>query len=288
MKNLKARIDELMAAKGWTVTQVANAAGVSRSAVSQWRGSGSKEIFTIGRIDVAERLGAASGFSALWLARGEGPKLASDASEDSTRAFWPLPSIPAEKWRELPEDVRNKLDGALALAIAQLNIGLDVARPSKPASIVAQARDIKEQQAASNDEEYAYIDRLDVKLAAGHGKIVHHAEPRARLSFRRDWLRSQGITCEERAVLVDVEGDSMTPTLPDGSTILVDLNRTEILSGHVYALAQNGEFCVKRLYLEEGGVFAHSDNTAHKPFQLTEGAHIIGRVFWVGATVGEQ
>ncbi|WP_255595992.1 S24 family peptidase [Achromobacter sp. ACM05] len=75
MNTLKERIQELMVATGWDTNQVAKVAGVSRSAVAQWLGQGSKIINTIGKVEVAERLSEQSGFSALWLAQGMGHKM---------------------------------------------------------------------------------------------------------------------------------------------------------------------------------------------------------------------
>lgn len=75
MPTLEERIKELMDAMGWDVPRVAAIAGVSQSAVSQWIGKGSKEIYSIGNLEAALLLERASGFSALWLAKGKGPKL---------------------------------------------------------------------------------------------------------------------------------------------------------------------------------------------------------------------
>ncbi len=53
---------------------MAKAAGVTPSAVYQWLGHGSKPINSIGDIEAAMRLAAATGFCALWIAKGKGPK----------------------------------------------------------------------------------------------------------------------------------------------------------------------------------------------------------------------
>jgi phage repressor protein C with HTH and peptisase S24 domain len=235
-----------------------------------------------------------------WFSNPEEDKSAGGqpAVQPTVRHRWPFPSIPESDIQSLSPTQISAVEGAIALALAQLKLGFKAPplaevkadaplREGRLTSVVEQAHSLLRNAPASNEDEYAYVDRLDVKLAAGHGKIVHHAEKRARLSFRQDWLRSQGVTDPDRAVLVDVEGDSMDPTLPHGATVLVDLNRTDVWSGQVYALAQNGEFFVKRLRQEEDGIFAHSDNRAYQPFPLNESALIIGRVFWVGAAVGE-
>lgn len=75
MQTLQERIEELMAARSWTVGKVASVAGVSSSAVSQWLGrGGAKSSKSIGDFEVALRLEKESGFSAMWLAKGKGPK----------------------------------------------------------------------------------------------------------------------------------------------------------------------------------------------------------------------
>lgn len=74
MKTLTERITELMQEMKWDVDKVADVAGVSSSAVYQWLGGGSKIIKSIGSIESAQRLQKASGFSALWLAKGSGPR----------------------------------------------------------------------------------------------------------------------------------------------------------------------------------------------------------------------
>lgn len=72
---------ELMTATGWSVGQIASIADVTSSAVSQWVGNGKgKQSKSIGNIAAAMKLEKESGFSALWLAQGKGPKLADKAA----------------------------------------------------------------------------------------------------------------------------------------------------------------------------------------------------------------
>lgn len=76
MKTLQERMADLMAATGWSVGKIAAVAGVTSSAVSQWVGHGDgKQSKSIGNIASALKLEKESGFSALWLAQGKGPKL---------------------------------------------------------------------------------------------------------------------------------------------------------------------------------------------------------------------
>src|SRR5690554_2280421 len=103
MSTLIKRIEELMESQGWDIQKTADIAGVSRSAVAQWLGQGSKIIHTIGRIDAAERLAKASGYNALWIARGEGEK---GSGKVAPIMDWPLPKIDESKVRALSaEDI---------------------------------------------------------------------------------------------------------------------------------------------------------------------------------------
>lgn len=85
MSTLKDRLLELMTTMGWEYPDLVAASGMSRSVVSQWLGRGSKTIHSIGRMEAAERLEAASGFAALWLATGQGPKKAKAVPSESDR-----------------------------------------------------------------------------------------------------------------------------------------------------------------------------------------------------------
>lgn len=78
MTTLRERITEVMTAKGWEHSDLMRVSGQSSSVVSQWLGKGSKIIKTIGKIEAAQAIEAASGFSALWVAKGIGPKFAEE------------------------------------------------------------------------------------------------------------------------------------------------------------------------------------------------------------------
>ena len=70
------RLEEVMAAKDWSYADLVRHSGESRSVVSQWLGRSSKVIHSIGKMQAAERLEEASGYAALWIAKGVGDKMA--------------------------------------------------------------------------------------------------------------------------------------------------------------------------------------------------------------------
>lgn len=85
MVPLKLRIEEVMQSKNWKIAAVARAAKVSHSAVSQWLGRGNTHTETINST-AAANLADASGFNAVWLATGKGPKLVSAESSPADTA----------------------------------------------------------------------------------------------------------------------------------------------------------------------------------------------------------
>ena len=75
--DLAGRIEEMMDATRMSVADVARIAQVSSAVVSLWRGKSGKPVQTLSDLLAATRLEEHSGFSALWLAAGIGPKFQS-------------------------------------------------------------------------------------------------------------------------------------------------------------------------------------------------------------------
>lgn len=74
MSTLQERMRELMDESGWSVGEIADRAAVSSSAVSQWVNGPTLSI----KLEPAIKLERDSGYSALWLANGKGPKKVAD------------------------------------------------------------------------------------------------------------------------------------------------------------------------------------------------------------------
>lgn len=121
MSTLKDRIEEIQTTLGWSNQKTADIAGVSRSAVAQWKGQGSKIIHSISRVDVAENLAKASGFNARWIALGEGPK---GNISNRAKLEWPFNMIDMGKVCQLSDVEKGKLEGGLLLLAAQLGIDI--------------------------------------------------------------------------------------------------------------------------------------------------------------------
>lgn len=128
---------------------------------------------------------------------------------------------------------------------------------------------------------------VEVELSAGSGRTVIEESSSSKVRFDRATLRSHGVRFD-KVVCVTVQGDSMGPVFPDGSTVGVDTGSTIIRDGKIYAINQTGHLRIKTLHrLPDGGVRIRSFNRQEYPdeeYSLEEmdqrDISIIGRVFW--------
>lgn len=87
---------------------------------------------------------------------------------------------------------------------------------------------------------------------------------------------------QANCVAFPASGDSMLPTIKDKDTVYVDLERTTIKDGKVFAICHGGLFKFKRLYnLPLGGVRIVSDNTVEFPEERLTAQEIIDQQFQI-------
>lgn len=130
--------------------------------------------------------------------------------------------------------------------------------------------------------DWADIPRLPLGASAGAGAHAAEEIPSGRLRFSNRWLKGQGL---EPAMLsvIEVEGDSMEPTLRDGDEILVDRTPRPTRAG-IHVIRLDDVLLVKRLESGPGGTLhIISDNAAYprmeRPLREVE---VLGRVVWKG------
>ncbi len=140
-----------------------------------------------------------------------------------------------------------------------------------------------------DDADYVMVPRLPVQLAAGHGAVAPDGEkPVELLAFRREWMERNGLLPGKVSAVV-VTGDSMTPTLADGDTILVDHQRDEARQGRIFAVRRGRDLLVKRMQEEPvGGWMLTSDNEEYAPIGTGTDFAVIGEIVWRGAWLGEK
>ncbi|WP_162932145.1 LexA family transcriptional regulator [Solimonas sp. K1W22B-7] len=131
-----------------------------------------------------------------------------------------------------------------------------------------------------------YVSKVTgAKLAGGRGEIIHDFEEVDKShSFRREWMAQAGLS-PDKCKLWDVTGDSMSPTLNHGDSVMIHTAEREVVSGKVYALIAEDGMRVKRLIRRADGIVVmHSDNPMQHLYPpepiLSETVAIYGRVVW--------
>lgn len=135
-------------------------------------------------------------------------------------------------------------------------------------------------------EDFAVVPVYDVRASAGHGAAIDSERVVSQIAFRRDWLAGEGLHISGLAA-VTADGDSMEPTIADGSLLLVDTQQREAAGAHIYVLRLDGHIYAKRLQrLSDGSVRVSSDNKAYtdEVVDREDAARldILGRVVWIG------
>lgn len=127
---------------------------------------------------------------------------------------------------------------------------------------------------------------LDVRAAAGAGAVNDLEMEDAPIAVQASWLRSIARGSIDELSMIQVQGDSMNPTLSDGDRILVDRGDRERLRDGIYVLRVDDALIVKRLCLNplSQTLSIRSDNPAYPSWEECppDRVDIVGRVIWVG------
>ena len=135
--------------------------------------------------------------------------------------------------------------------------------------------------------DFVAVRRANVKFSNGTGHVVYAEDDHPPLVFRADFLRRMGIA-PGKAVVVEADGVSNEPKIPDGAVVLVNCGDREHLNGDLFAFRVDGELLIKRLERIDGlGILATADNPNFKPKQKVyvnpPDFEVIGRAVWTGA-----
>ncbi len=143
-------------------------------------------------------------------------------------------------------------------------------------------------KAIASGNNYTLLPRYDVTASAGSGSFIDAENIKDKLSFSTKWLEHIGLNVKN-AALLNANGDSMEPTIKDGSVLLLKLDEDEIKDGSIYVIQISGQTFVKRLKRDLKGVQILSDNPVYEPQHLTYAEledspmTIAGRVVWFGS-----
>lgn len=129
----------------------------------------------------------------------------------------------------------------------------------------------KKNNSTNNDsvEEFALVPFYDVEISAGFGRNNSDIyEPISHFAYRKDWLKQKRLHID-KLISTSISGDSMEPTIPDSSIILIDTSRYQPRDGHIYVLRNGDTYWVKRLQIQpDGKLVLISDNNFYPPMTL--------------------
>jgi len=155
-------------------------------------------------------------------------------------------------------------------------------RPLKPV-IVAGQEHLRALQELEGADAYHAVPYMRDPAAAGTGLIMEEDIAGYCIIHQRVAPRPDDIRC------VSISGDSMAPTLTDGSIVAVDITLRELrlVKGKIVcARTEEGEVVIKRLRLRQRHVLLYSDNPDQEKYpplivDLTEQPEpVIGQVVW--------
>ena len=139
--------------------------------------------------------------------------------------------------------------------------------------------------APSVDRDMLFAPVYDVRAAAGDGFVIDHETQKGAWPFPRTYLRHVlGISSSDLAV-IEVVGDSMSPTLETGDRVLVDLKDKRPAPPGLFVLWDGDGTVVKRvervLNSRPAVLSITSDNPRHRTYERpADEISIVGRVVW--------
>jgi len=121
----------------------------------------------------------------------------------------------------------------------------------------------------------------------GQGGVAIADDVKGNWFLPTEYLRSELSVSPVAARIIEVQGDSMTPTLVSGDRVMIDTNDQRPTPPGIFALWDGFGVVVKRLELIPNSdpplLRISSDNANHNEYQRTiEEVNIIGRVVWYG------
>lgn len=133
--------------------------------------------------------------------------------------------------------------------------------------------------------ESVWVEFYDIRFCCGDGAGVVDFEPlKKTLPFDASFFHYRGLK-PEQLKMVYARGDSMSPYINEGDAVGIDISDKMPKDGEVYALFLDGDWMIKRIFKEGGGVLRlASDNQYYKDKIIDESNGesliIIGRVVY--------
>lgn len=133
-------------------------------------------------------------------------------------------------------------------------------------------------------EMFDFIPMADAQLSDEGESFAISQKTEGYYAFRKSWLNIIA-SSPRNLVLMRVCGDSMSPTIQRGDTVMIDTGCRSVRDGIVYAIRLNSIIMIKRLSVRpKGCIIVISDNCkVSDSFEVdVSELYIIGRVSWIG------
>jgi phage repressor protein C with HTH and peptisase S24 domain len=170
-----------------------------------------------------------------------------------------------------------KLASALKVEAAWLSTG--EGEMIKKNQIMGEIDRYSESDPLSEDElSIPFLVSRESPQGSGVFKIQIQDDIKLNRRFKR---KEQSRAPESGAYCIAITGNSMSSTLPEGSTIVIDTNIKTITDGKIYAIDHHGMIKVRYVYtLAGGGLRLKSANSAEYPDEnVYTDFEVIGRAF---------
>jgi len=137
-------------------------------------------------------------------------------------------------------------------------------------------------------DEFISIAYANARPSMGGGSVLEGDDkPGRNFHFRRSWIKNRLHAAPSMLRVVQVEGDSMRPTLEDGDTVLVDMNQKSPMPPGIFVLHDGMGLVAKRLEhipnSDPPALRVISDNGLYSPYERTaDEINIVGRIRWFG------
>jgi phage repressor protein C with HTH and peptisase S24 domain len=115
--------------------------------------------------------------------------------------------------------------------------------------------------------DYPSIRRVNLRLSAGivGFSIDHDIDDKSPIVMQRQWFESRGYN-PSKLLATGVRGDSMSPGMNDGDTVVINTEDTTPVDGIAFAINYEGELTVKRLFRDAGIWWLSSDNPDQRKY----------------------
>nr|DAD69508.1 MAG TPA: repressor protein CI [Siphoviridae sp. ctR0j7] len=133
-----------------------------------------------------------------------------------------------------------------------------------------------------NTEGQVLIEQLDIAGACGAGEPLLYEYPELLnvIGFSYEQARKLFSGRNMRNIkLVSTTSDSMTPTIPSGATVFIDVSEQRFMGDAIYLFNYQNHIYLKRLQRTPAGIIVKSDNKLYDTFPIEpeHEFHIIGR-----------